>query len=144
MPITISGDSPNFTSVAATTVNGVTTLNSSSGVLATQNGMTGICKSWVLYNAATQTITGSFNVSSVTYIGSGRYAINMTTAMPNANYAIALSTSTGNSGGASNMYAYVNDFTTPRTTSSYSLISVISNGVSFFDTSFLSATVFSS
>lgn len=94
MPITISGDSPNFTSVAATTVNGVTTLNSSSGVLATQNGMTGIAKAWVTYNGVSQTILSSFNVSSVTYTGAGDYTVNFTTAMANANYASCITSST--------------------------------------------------
>ena len=39
MAITISGDSPNFTSASATTLTGVTTLNGSSGVLATQTAL---------------------------------------------------------------------------------------------------------
>lgn len=98
MPITISGDSPNFTSVAATTVNGVTTLNSSSGVLATQNGMTGIAKAWVNFNGTTaspSTIRDSFNVASVTKNGTGDYTINFTTAMPNANYAVVVGAGEG-------------------------------------------------
>jgi hypothetical protein len=48
--------------------------------------MTGICKAWINYNGATQTILGSFNVSSVTYTSTGVYVVNFTTAMPNANY----------------------------------------------------------
>jgi hypothetical protein len=97
MAITISGDSPNFTSVAATTVNGVTTLNSSSGVLATQNGMTGICKAWINYKGtSTVSIRDSFNVSSVTVNGTGDYTINFTTAMPNANYAVSASAARDN------------------------------------------------
>ena len=67
----------------------VDTLNSSTGVLATQNGMTGIAKAWVRYNGVTQTILGSFNVSSVTYSATGTYILNFTTAMPNANYALS-------------------------------------------------------
>jgi hypothetical protein len=63
-----------------------TTLNSTSGVLATQNGMTGIAKAWINYNGATQTINGSFNVSSVTYSSAGVYLINFTTAFANTNY----------------------------------------------------------
>lgn len=89
MAITISGDSPNFTSVAATTVNGVTTLNSSSGVLATQNGMTGIAKAWVNFNGTgTVAIRNSFNVSSITDNGTGNYTINFSTSMPNTNYCV--------------------------------------------------------
>jgi hypothetical protein len=66
----------------------ISTLKDSSGVLATQNGMTGIAKAWVQYNAVTQTIAASFNVSSVTYTSSGFFTINFTTAMANANYSL--------------------------------------------------------
>jgi hypothetical protein len=75
----------------------ISTLNDSSGVLATQNGMTGIAKAWVYYNGSTQTVIGSFNVSSVTYVGIGQYTVNYTTAMPNANYSI-ITTATVSSG----------------------------------------------
>ena len=75
----------------------VSTINDSSGVLATQNGMTGIAKAWLNYNGSAQTITGSFNVSSVTYNGTGDYTVNFTTAMANANYSVcgATGSSTG-------------------------------------------------
>jgi hypothetical protein len=91
MPITISGDAPNFTSASATTITGVTTLNASSGVLATQNGMTGIAKSWVTFTGnATPTILNSFNTSSVTLSTTGVWLVAMTTAMPSASYAIVI------------------------------------------------------
>jgi hypothetical protein len=67
----------------------VPTLNAPSGVLATQNGMTGICKAWVVYNGSTSTLINSFNVSSITKNGTGDYTVNFTTAMPNTNYSIA-------------------------------------------------------
>jgi hypothetical protein len=59
----------------------IDTLKASSGVFATQNGMTGIAKAWVNYNGVAQTVTGSFNVSSVTRNGTGAYTINLTTAL---------------------------------------------------------------
>jgi hypothetical protein len=72
----------------------ISTLNDSSGVLATQNGMTGIAKAWVNFDGTgTPAIRGSFNVSSITDNGTGDYTINFTTAMPDANYAV---NSTGN------------------------------------------------
>lgn len=64
----------------------VSTINDSSGVLATQNGMTGIAKAWVAYDSIAQTIFNSFNVSSVTYNGTGDMTVNFTTAMPNTTY----------------------------------------------------------
>jgi hypothetical protein len=66
----------------------VDTLKASTGVLATQNGMTGIAKAYINYNGVAQTVTGSFNVSSVTYNGTGDYTVNFTTAMPNTNYSV--------------------------------------------------------
>jgi hypothetical protein len=66
----------------------VSTLNNDTGVLATQNGMTGIAKAWVNFNGTgTVAIRDSFNVSSITDNGTGRYTVNFTTALPNANYA---------------------------------------------------------
>jgi hypothetical protein len=69
------------------------TLKTSSGVLSVQNGVTGIAKAWVNYNGNTQSITGSFNVSSVTRNGTGAYTLNFTTAMPNATYGASVSVS---------------------------------------------------
>ena len=40
----------------------IDTLRASTGVLATQNGMTGIAKAWVNYNGSTQTVVGSYNI----------------------------------------------------------------------------------
>lgn len=65
----------------------ISTLNDSSGVLATQNGMSGIAKAWVNFNGTgTVAIRASFNVSSITDNGTGDYTVNFTTAMPDANY----------------------------------------------------------
>lgn len=68
----------------------VSTLNNDTGVLATQNGMTGIAKAWVNFDGTgTPAIRGSFNVSSITDNGTGDYTVNFTTAMANTNYAVA-------------------------------------------------------
>lgn len=64
----------------------ISTLNNDTGVLATQNGMTGIAKAWVQFNGSA-VIQASFNVSSITKNGTGDNTINFTTAMPSANYA---------------------------------------------------------
>jgi hypothetical protein len=68
----------------------ISTLKDSSGVLATQNGMTGICKAWCAYNGDTSTIRGSFNVSSVTQNATANYTFNFTTVMANANYSVVV------------------------------------------------------
>ena len=51
-------------------------------------------RAWVSYKGVTQTIKGSYNVSSVTYNSTGIYTINFSSAMPHANYAVI----TGNTG----------------------------------------------
>ena len=69
----------------------ISTLNDSSGVLATRNGMTGIAKAWVIFGGGNGTtsgqIFGSFNVSSITVVGTGDWIANYTTAMPDINNA---------------------------------------------------------
>jgi hypothetical protein len=68
------------------------TLNNDTGVLATQNGMTGIAKAWVNFNGnPTIAIRDSFNVSSMVRNATGDYTVNFTTAMPNANYSCVTS-----------------------------------------------------
>ena len=66
----------------------VSTLNNDTGVLATQNGMTGIPKAWVRYSAGAQVVLGSFNVSSVTYNSVGNYTVNLSTAIGNGDYGV--------------------------------------------------------
>lgn len=69
----------------------VSTLNNDTGVLATQNGMTGIAKAWCNFDgtlSGTITPRASFNIGSVTKNGTGDYTVNFTTAMPNANYSV--------------------------------------------------------
>jgi hypothetical protein len=62
------------------------TINDDTGVLATQNGMTGIAKAWCIYDGDTQAIKSSFNISSVTRNAAADYTFNFTTAMASANY----------------------------------------------------------
>ena len=77
----------------------ISTLKNDTGVLATQNGMTGIAKAWCNYNGVSQTVTQSFNISSVTRNAVGDYTFNFTTAMANANYVVTASPNACNSSG---------------------------------------------
>jgi hypothetical protein len=82
--------------------------------------MTGIPKAWLVYNGVAQTITGSFNVSSVTYSATGNYTVNLTTAMPNANYSVVGSVgSTTASGSWFTTGGTINSFTLNNTTTSF-------------------------
>jgi hypothetical protein len=99
----------------------ISTLNNDTGVLATQNGMTGIAKAWVNFVGGTGAITGSFNVSSVTRSATGTYQVNFTTAMPDANYAVA--------GSANDNAGIVTTFGgTYSTTTSRILVATSTNG----------------
>jgi len=102
----------------------VSTINDSSGVLATQNGMTGIGKAWANFNPSSGTVVlnNSFNVSSVTRNATGDYTVNFTTAMPNANY--VMGAAIGNGTSTTDGVAWVVSFqsTTNTTTSSCRII----------------------
>jgi hypothetical protein len=101
----------------------IDTLKASSGVLGTQNGMTGIAKAWVNFNGTgTVAIRSSFNVSSVTDNGTGDYTVNFTTALPDANYSLVGTCQrdqvTGNAGnGFESVVVVPKGLTTPFTTS---------------------------
>jgi hypothetical protein len=79
----------------------VDTLRAGSGVLATQNGMTGIAKAWISFNMSTGAIRSSFNVSSISKTTTGQYVVNLTTAMPDANYSVVGTTATSSTSFAS-------------------------------------------
>ena len=78
------------------------TINTDTGLFATNNAYLGIAKAWVNFTGATPTILNSFNVSSITRLAQGSYTVSFTTAMANANYAtiVGLSPAIGVSTGA--------------------------------------------
>ena len=88
----------------------VDTLTASTGVLATQNGMTGIAKAWVRFAGSTATINSSFNVSSVTRSSAGIYVVNFSTAMPNANFSTEVT-----SGNGAGYWGYASNIVSPAT-----------------------------
>jgi hypothetical protein len=99
----------------------ISTLNDDTGVLATQNGMTGICKAWVRFTCPTGTVTvrDSFNISSVTRNSTGNYTISMTTAMANTDYSVI-----GASGvqGNNSFIGYMTTLTGTITSSSFGVV----------------------
>jgi hypothetical protein len=50
------------------------------------NAIYGSAKAWVKYDATAQTITSSYNVSSVTYTATGQFTINFTNAFADTKY----------------------------------------------------------
>jgi hypothetical protein len=84
------------------------TINTDTGLFSTNNVISGVANAWVKFQGGNGNtagvILGSFNVSSVTVIGTGNYTVNFTTAMPNTNYAMAGNSqyTTSSSGGNNN------------------------------------------
>ncbi len=125
----------------------VSTLNNDTGVLATQNGMTGIAKAWVNFNGTgTVAINSSFNVSSITDNGTGDYTVNFTTAMPNINYSVA-----GSAMFSSNVNAHVVCYGdvngasgTLPTTSAFRFRTMYLSGPAAQDCTYVNIAVFSS
>ena len=76
------------------------TINTDTGLFSTNNAYSGIAKAWVSYSAtpSTCTILTSFNVSSVTYNGTGDHTVNFTTAFASANYSASGMAQAGSSG----------------------------------------------
>ena len=108
-------------------------INSSTGLFSTNNAYSGIAKAWVLYNGTAQTISGSFNVSSVTYNSTGSYNINFTTAMPNANYSCV----------ANSDYITTTNQTNTQTTTSVNISCFArSNPLTSANTAYASAVIF--
>lgn len=92
MAITISGDSPNFTSVAATAITNVTNISSNAAdtpvILGDSGTNYNTCRAWVNFNGTgTPAIRADFNVTSITDNGTGDYTVNFP-AMPDGNYSI--------------------------------------------------------
>jgi len=122
----------------------IDTLNASSGPLSTNNGMTGIAKAWVKYSGTTQTILGSYNVSSVTRTGVGVYIINFTTSMPNANYSASANSTQGDTLGVGDLSQFVRLTTNNYTASGLKVGVVNSFDTAFTDSTLLTAVIFSS
>lgn len=67
----------------------ITTLSDGTNSTSATNCIQGSAKAWVRYNGDAQTVTNSYNVSSVTYNSTGDYTINFTNAFANTNYTMA-------------------------------------------------------
>jgi hypothetical protein len=117
----------------------VSTLNNDTGVLATQNGMTGIAKAWAQFSYATgsMVVQASFNISSITRTGTGLYTLNFTTSMPSATYSAIVGCASGD----------LNAITTAQSgqsTSAFPMRVGTTTGVAVDDKTFVYAAIFSS
>jgi hypothetical protein len=98
-----------------------------------------LCRAWVNYKGtATRGINASFNVSSVTFNGTGDYTINFATAMPDAKFVANVSINNV-SGGGSLVQPYV---VIPSVSSSVQVITLQNSGGSPADTAATLVAIF--
>jgi hypothetical protein len=150
MAITISGDTPNFSAANITaltsTTGTVTTLTSTTGTVttltsttlsdgtnstATTNAIQGSAKAWVNFNpssGSSAVIRASYNVSSVTYVGTGSYTVNFTNAFADANYSVSSCAGWGGSSPPTNSFVCSIAPSTSPTTSALAIGVYISTG----------------
>jgi hypothetical protein len=77
----------------------ISTLSDGTNSTSSTNCIKGSARAWVSFNGSGgASINSSYNVSSVTYGGTGTYTVNFTTAMPSANYVPLTNTTTSGSG----------------------------------------------
>ena len=118
----------------------IATLSDGTNSTSSTNCIQGSAKAWISYNGVAQTISASFNVSSVTYNGTGDYTINFTTSMANANYAVTGSCNIGTTN-----YGLIlsPNRTTAPTTSAVRVVTAATNGT-FYDCAYTYVAIFSS
>jgi hypothetical protein len=106
----------------------LSTLNDDTGVLATQNGMSGIAKAWINFNPNNPVVNNaSFNISSITRTATGQFTLNFTTAMVDTNYAAVF----GGRGPVGVQSGYVeNNDTVVRTTTQLNVYALSGAGFS--------------
>ena len=103
-----------------------------------ENVLNGTAKAWVNFNGTgTVAIRASYNVSSITDIGTGIYTVNFTTPMIDANYSASINVA--NSG---TTWSFVNFNTTANYLSTGFSFLTVSNTITAWDSTLLTASVF--
>jgi hypothetical protein len=89
----------------------ITTLSDGTNSTSATNCIQGSAKAWVNYKGTTTvSIRASYNVSSVTVVGTGTYTINFTNAFADANYSIVGFSSFGANPAPAGILSAGNDF----------------------------------
>ena len=91
MPVTINGNG----TITGVSVGGLpdgivdTDMLAADAVTDAKQNLSGVAKAWVRFDQSNNTIQASFNVSSITDVGTAKTDINFDTAFANANYTFA-------------------------------------------------------
>jgi hypothetical protein len=101
-----------------------------------------LAKAWVNFNGqGTVAIRDSYNVTSITDLGTGQYLVNFSTAMNNTNYVNFINV-TGNSDSPSNSFTGHSGNNSYSQTTTYAVVASRFNGA-LYDNSLISSIVFS-
>lgn len=104
----------------------------------------GIATAWVNFNGAgVVAIRSSFNVSSITDLGTGNYTVNMINAVGDTDYAVVSSCQQGNSASNGDNNATVSTGQFAKTTTSFFMYSVDNGANTAVDSVTISASVLS-
>lgn len=117
----------------------ISTLSDGTNSTSATNLVKAPCVAWIKYNGIAQTIGASYNVSSVTYSGTGQYIINFTNALSDANYSAVVGAGFTSSGGSDYNYG-INSIT--YTTTQLGVVYLTSNGSAFSNTEVFNVAVF--
>jgi hypothetical protein len=139
MAITISGDSPNITTLALTTLSDGTNSTSST------NAIQGSAKAWVNFNgtvATPSTIRASYNVTSITKNATGDYTINFTNAFADNNYAVVGTSKIVGGTGGQNLRIHNDAYATAVTTTAVKIQTTSSGNSATADSEMVNVAVF--
>ena len=102
----------------------VATISDGTNSTSSTNCIQGSAKAWVNFNGTNGVIRGSYNVTSVTRVGTGIYTIAFTNALANANYSAV-----GSASVSGTVIAYSNLITTGSVTTTYGAHTTTTLGV---------------
>jgi hypothetical protein len=106
------------------------------------------CRAWVNFNGTgAVAIRASFNVTSITDNGVGRYQVNITNALPDANYAASILASTDNTNAGGTITGFVDNYAasnvvTAPTTTAFVFSVYQSNTGTMRDATYVNVSVF--
>jgi hypothetical protein len=118
----------------------ISTLSDGTNSTSATNCIQGSAKAWVNFNGTgTVAIRASYNVSSITDVGTGQYRVNFTNAMPNANYCVLVQAGEN---------SYTTNWSTVAPVNANITTSLVevgtTNGTSATDSPFVNVAIFSS
>ena len=137
------------TTINAVAGTGLTQTSDGSGIVKLQsNGVATNALAWVNFNGSgAASIRASYNVSSVTYNGTGDYTVNITTALADINYVPVVTTRPASTGWASTQVRLFSSYsgsiaTQAPTTSAFRFTTPVQGSSNAIDSDYVCIAVF--